>query len=111
MEGTEIFVPEKILRPCPLERRKMPFLENISLFLLIFHKQSGSEKISITIKMDKVSLRVIKHQTKQVRKYIISLDKIKHQETEQNGSQSRRTATTKELTIQSCVRVELLQKF
>ena len=99
-------VPKNFLRPCPLERQKMPFLENTD-----FYKQSGSEKISITLKMDKVSWRVIKHQAKQVRTYIISLNKIKHLENEQNGFQSRRTVTTKELTIHSCVRVMLPKNF
>ena len=79
----EIGVPENILKPRPLECRKAPLLENTCFFLLNFYKKSGSEKISITIKKDEISLRVIKHQANQVRKYIISLNKIKHLESEQ----------------------------
>ena len=55
------------------ERRKRPLLENTFLFLFKFYKQPGSGKISITIKIDRINLRVIKHQVNQVRKYIISL--------------------------------------
>ena len=62
------------------------FLENTCLFLLNFYKQSGSEKISITIKLDKISLKVIQHEANQVRKYTITLNKIKHLENEQKGS-------------------------
>ena len=61
----------------------MPLLENTCLFLLNFYKRSGLEKISITMKIDKISLRVTEHQAKQVRKYTISLNKIKHLENEQ----------------------------
>ena len=78
-------VSKIFLRPCPLERWKTPLLENTCLFLLNCNKQSGSDininflyshKISIAIKIDKISLRVTKHQANQVRKYIISLNKI-----------------------------------
>ena len=72
-------VPEKFLRPHPLERRKTPLLENTCLFLLNFYKLSGSEKTSRTIKIEKLA----KHQANQVRKYIISLNKIKHLKNEQ----------------------------
>ena len=85
-------VPENFLRPCPLERRETLLLENTCSFLRNFHRQSGSEKISM--KIDKISLRLIKHEANQVRKYIISLNKIKHLENEQKGSQSRRTDIT-----------------
>ena len=64
--GAEMGVPEIFLKLRPLERRKRPLLENTWLFLLNFYKQSGSEKISISIKIDKISLRVIKHQANQV---------------------------------------------
>ena len=67
---------ENFLRPRRLERWKTPLLEDTCLFLVNFYKQSGSEKMSITIKLDKISLKVIKHQANQVRKYIISLNKI-----------------------------------
>ena len=55
---------ENFLRLRPLERWEMPVLENTCLFPLKIYKQSGSEKISIAIKIDKISLRIIKHQEK-----------------------------------------------
>ena len=79
-------VPEKILKPRPLERWKTPLLENTCLFLLNFYKQSCSEKMSVTIEIDKISFRVTKHQANQVRKYIISLHKIKHLKMNKKGS-------------------------
>ena len=42
----------KIFIPFPLGRRKTPLLENTCFFPLIFYKQSDSEKISITKKID-----------------------------------------------------------
>ena len=61
----------------------MPLLENICLFVLNFYTDSGSEKISIPINIDKISLKVTKHQVNKFRKCIISLNKIKHLENEQ----------------------------
>ena len=87
-------VTGNFFRPHPLERRKTPLSENICLFLLNFYKPSASEKISNTIKIDRINSREIKNQGNQVKKYIISLNKMKHLEKEQNGSQSIRTATT-----------------
>ena len=76
-------VAEIFFRPHPLEHRKTPLLENICSFLLNFYKQSGSEKISNTIKIDRISSREIKNQANQVKKYIISLNKMKHLEKKQ----------------------------
>ena len=57
---------ENFLRPRLPERRKTHLLENIGLFLPRFYKQSGSEKILIAIKIDRISLGIIKHQEKQL---------------------------------------------
>ena len=55
---------ENFLRPRPLKRRKMPLFENTGLFLLGFYKQSGSEKISIAVKIDQIRLGTLKYQEK-----------------------------------------------
>ena len=49
-------------------------------FPITIYQQSDSEKIPITMNIDVIYLRTIKHQANRVRKYSISLYKIKHKE-------------------------------
>ena len=64
------------MRPRPLERRKTPLSESSCFFQIIIYKQSESEKISVTIIIDLICVRIIKHKANQVKKYNKALNKI-----------------------------------
>ena len=59
-------VTDNFLRPRPLERWKTSLLENTCFFPITNYKQSNSEKISITMKID---VRKIRQQANKVRNY------------------------------------------
>ena len=55
---------QKLFEAMPSRTPETPLLENTGLFLLKFYKQSGSEKKSIAIKIEKIRLVIIQRQEK-----------------------------------------------